>query len=105
MMILNYEHDYRMKCIAKFLLLTPDKQRHSDWSGTATTGLHGEKMLNNTSGTAPNVNERRIPEISKTPGSLNPLPIPARPWQHISMDFRSFNKDRKGYDAAFVVVD
>src|SRR5699024_5073809 len=41
----------------------------------------------------------------KTPGLLNPLPIPERPWQHISMDFRSFPKDKKGYDAALVVVD
>ena len=41
----------------------------------------------------------------KTPGLLQPLPIPERPWQHIAMDFRTFPKDREGYDAAFVVVD
>jgi predicted aspartyl protease len=41
----------------------------------------------------------------KTPGLLKPLPIPERPWQHISMDFMSFNKDRHGYDNVFVVVD
>ena len=41
----------------------------------------------------------------KTPGLLQPLPIPARPWQHISMDFRSFPRDRHGYDAVFAVVD
>jgi hypothetical protein len=41
----------------------------------------------------------------RPPGLLNPLPIPDRPWQHISMDFRSFPKDQRGYDAAFVVVD
>jgi transposase InsO family protein len=39
------------------------------------------------------------------PGLLNPLPIPTRPWQHISMDFRSFPKDKKGFDAALVIVD
>lgn len=39
------------------------------------------------------------------PGLLQPLPIPSRPWQHISMDFRSFPKSRNGYDAALVVVD
>ena len=39
------------------------------------------------------------------PGLLNPLPIPEQPWQHISMDFQSFPKDKKGYDAALVVVD
>jgi transposase InsO family protein len=39
------------------------------------------------------------------PGLLNPLPVPERPWQHISMDFRTFPKDKHGYDAVFVVVD
>lgn len=41
----------------------------------------------------------------KTPGLLQPLPIPHRPWQHISMDFRSFPKDKRGFDTVFVVVD
>jgi hypothetical protein len=41
----------------------------------------------------------------KTPGLLKPLPIADRPWQHISMDFMSFNKDKHGYDNVFVVVD
>ena len=62
-MTLNYEHDYWTKCIAKFLLLTQDKQRHSNWSRIATTGLHGEKTLNDMYGIAPNVNEQKIPEI------------------------------------------
>lgn len=39
------------------------------------------------------------------PGLLQPLPIPERPWQHISMDFKSFPKDRNGFDMAFVVID
>jgi transposase InsO family protein len=39
------------------------------------------------------------------PGLLSPLPIPERPWQHISMDFQSLPKDKHGYDAIFVVVD
>jgi hypothetical protein len=39
------------------------------------------------------------------PGLLNPLPIPDRPGQHLSMDFRSFPKDRHGYDSVYVVVD
>jgi hypothetical protein len=33
------------------------------------------------------------------------LPIPNRPWQHISMEFKSFPKDKKGYDAILVIVD
>jgi transposase InsO family protein len=41
----------------------------------------------------------------KAPGLLNSLPIPIRPWQHISMDFRSLPKDKLGFDAVFVVVD
>lgn len=39
------------------------------------------------------------------PGLLNPLPIPERPWQHISMDFRSFPKDKHGFDNVLVFVD
>jgi transposase InsO family protein len=41
----------------------------------------------------------------KTPGLLKPLPIPDRPWQHISIDFCSFPKDRHGFDNVMVVVD
>jgi transposase InsO family protein len=39
------------------------------------------------------------------PGLLNPLPVPERPWQHIAMDFRSFPKDKHGYDTVWVVID
>ena len=41
----------------------------------------------------------------RTPGFLHPLPIPDRPWQHISMDYKSFPKDKHGYDTLWVVVD
>ena len=41
----------------------------------------------------------------KTPGLLKPLPIPDRPWQHISMDFHEVPKDSKGYDMVLVIVD
>jgi transposase InsO family protein len=41
----------------------------------------------------------------KTPGLLQPLPVPDRPWQQISMDFVSFNKDKHGYDNVLVVMD
>ena len=40
----------------------------------------------------------------KTPGLLNPLPIADRPWQHITMDSKSFPKDKLGYDAIVVFV-
>jgi transposase InsO family protein len=39
------------------------------------------------------------------PGLLQPLPIPSRTWQHISMDFMTYPKDQKGYDTVFVIVD
>jgi transposase InsO family protein len=41
----------------------------------------------------------------RIPGLLHPLPIPDRPWQHITMDYKSFPKDAHGYDMAFVVID
>ncbi|EED23129.1 retrotransposon polyprotein, putative [Talaromyces stipitatus ATCC 10500] len=39
------------------------------------------------------------------PGLLQPLPIPARPWQYISMDFMTYPVDKGGYDTVFVIVD
>ena len=39
------------------------------------------------------------------PGLLQPLPIPIRPWQHISMDFMTYPVDKEGYDTVFVIVD
>jgi hypothetical protein len=41
----------------------------------------------------------------RTPGLLHPLPAPTRLWQYITMDFKSFPKDKHGYDTAFVVMD
>ena len=41
----------------------------------------------------------------RTPGLLHPLPVPQRPWQHVTMDFQSFPKDAYGYDTVYVVVD
>lgn len=41
----------------------------------------------------------------KTPEQLHPLPIPERPWQHVAMDFKSFPKDKQGFDAIFVVIN
>ena len=41
----------------------------------------------------------------RAPGMLHPLPIPDRPWQHITMDFKSFPKDKHGHDNVYVVVD
>jgi hypothetical protein len=54
-----------------------------------------------------NYNPCRRASISynKIPGLLQPLPIPDRPWQYISMDFVSFNRDKYGYDNILVVID
>jgi hypothetical protein len=41
----------------------------------------------------------------KTPGLLKPLPIPDRPWQHISIDFHELPTDRDGYDMVMILVD
>jgi transposase InsO family protein len=40
-----------------------------------------------------------------TLGLLQPLPIPDWPWQHLSMDYCLFPKDKHGYDNILVVVD
>jgi hypothetical protein len=41
----------------------------------------------------------------KSPGLLQPLPILDRPWQHISIDFRSFPKDKKRFNTVLIIVD
>jgi hypothetical protein len=41
----------------------------------------------------------------KLAGLLRPLPISQKPWQHVTMDFKSFNKNRYSYDAILVIVD
>jgi hypothetical protein len=41
----------------------------------------------------------------KPAGLLRPLPIPQKPWQHVTMNFKSFNKDRHGYNAILVIMD
>lgn len=54
-----------------------------------------------------NCNDCRRAHIprDKTPGLLKPLPIPYRPWQHISMDFHEVPKDSEGHDMVLVIVD
>jgi predicted aspartyl protease len=41
----------------------------------------------------------------RAPGFLHPLPVPKRPWQHLTMDYKSFLIDRDGYDNLLVVMD
>jgi hypothetical protein len=33
------------------------------------------------------------------------LPIPEKPWQHISMDFHELLQDKKGYNMVLILVD
>jgi len=40
----------------------------------------------------------------RPPGLLNPLPIPDRPWQHISVDFKEFPPAKSGHDMLIVFV-
>jgi transposase InsO family protein/predicted aspartyl protease len=49
--------------------------------------------------------KRTATRRDKNPGWLQPLPIPMRPWQHLSMDFMEFPPDKLGYDNVYVVVD
>jgi RNase H-like domain found in reverse transcriptase/Reverse transcriptase (RNA-dependent DNA polymerase)/Integrase zinc binding domain/Integrase core domain/Chromo (CHRromatin Organisation MOdifier) domain len=48
---------------------------------------------------------RANPPRDKAPGLLQPLSIPERPWQHISVDFQELPKDKHGYNAVLVFVD
>jgi hypothetical protein len=41
----------------------------------------------------------------KTPGLLHPLPIPTHAWEHVTMDYCSFNKDKHGFDNVLVIID
>jgi hypothetical protein len=41
----------------------------------------------------------------KAPGLLRPLSIPERPWQHLSVDFKSFPPDKNRFNMICVFVD
>lgn len=41
----------------------------------------------------------------KKPGFLTSLSVPEYPWQHITMDYCSFNVDKHGYDNVLVFID
>ena len=33
------------------------------------------------------------------------MPVPNRPWQYVTMDFKSFSKDKYRYDIIYIVID
>ena len=41
----------------------------------------------------------------KKPGFLHPLPIPERPWQHITVDFKKCPESRNGHNMVVIFVD
>lgn len=45
------------------------------------------------------------PQHNKIPRFLKPLEIPARPYQHLTIDYTSLPIDKNSYDYAFVIVD
>ena len=45
------------------------------------------------------------PRQTKQQGFLHPLAVPDFPMQHLCMDFKSFPKDKHGYDSILVFID
>jgi transposase InsO family protein len=41
----------------------------------------------------------------KKPGLLHPLPVPDRPWQHITVDFKSCPESKSGHNMVAIFVD
>ena len=41
----------------------------------------------------------------KTPGLLQPLPIPSRRWRNLALDFKKMPEDRHGYNNCLVIID
>jgi hypothetical protein len=41
----------------------------------------------------------------RAPGYLHLLPIPQRPWQHLTIDYKSFPADKHSHNMLFVIID
>jgi hypothetical protein len=41
----------------------------------------------------------------KKPGFLHPLPVPDRPWQHVTVDFKKCPESKSGYNMVAIFVD
>ena len=67
------------------------------WPGMAA---EAEQFISNCSRCLPYKIRKDLP-----PGLLQPLSIPDRPNQHLSMDFKELPQDKEGYDYILVVVD
>jgi hypothetical protein len=63
-----------------------------------------ESYINHYIGNCPECKRSKNSRL-KPAGLLRPLPIPQKPWQHVTMDFKSFNKDRHNYNAILIIMD
>jgi hypothetical protein len=63
-----------------------------------------ESYINRYIGNCPECKHSKNSRL-KPAGLLHPLPILQKPWQHVIMDFKSFNKNRHGYNAILVIMD
>jgi hypothetical protein len=41
----------------------------------------------------------------KKPGFLHPLPVPDRPWQHVTVDFKKCPKSKASHNMVAIFVD
>ncbi|KAK3571260.1 hypothetical protein QTP86_005974 [Hemibagrus guttatus] len=72
--------------------------RHRFWWPSLTSDV--EEHVQACSTCAQTCTSRQLPE-----GLLEPLPIPQRPWSHLSVDFLTDLPDSGGHTAVLVVVD
>jgi hypothetical protein len=63
-----------------------------------------ESYINRYIGNCPKCKRSKNSRL-KPAGLLRPMPIPQKPWQHITINFKSFNKDRYGYNAILVIMN
>jgi hypothetical protein len=49
--------------------------------------------------------KKAIVPRDKKPGFLHLLLVPDRPWQYVIHNFKSFPKDKHGYDMIYIVIN
>ncbi|KAK3507946.1 hypothetical protein QTP70_005050 [Hemibagrus guttatus] len=76
------------------------RQQVMQWVHEAPSSGHPEEYVLACPTCAQSRTSRHLPE-----GLLEPLPIPRRPWSHLSVDFLTDLPDSGGFTAVMVVVD